>query len=117
MKERLRQIYANKELPDCGEYLSLLNKTNDRLNAEDKALRPHSRSGKPGGLINLKRDLSTIIIPDLHARMDFFLSCLSVKDEKGVSVLEGLALGETQVVCVGDGFHAENRAVKRWELA
>ena len=39
------------------------------------------------------------------------------QEEPGPSVAELLVRGEVQIVCVGDGFHAESRAVQRWKRA
>ena len=37
--------------------------------------------------------------------------------EGTVPVLDLLAAGKLQIVCLGDGFHAESRAIKRWRTA
>jgi hypothetical protein len=84
---------------------------------EDEELRPYDSSGLPGGIVELHRDIPTIIVPDLHARMDFFLSTMHFEFPEGDSVIALLSRGEVQVVCVGDGFHAEGRAAQRWQLA
>jgi hypothetical protein len=49
--------------------------------------------------------------------MDFFYSVLALRDDRGHSVVERLAGGELQIVCLGDGFHAEGRAARRWREA
>jgi hypothetical protein len=72
---------------------------------------------KPGGLV-LLRPLPSIIVPDLHGRVGY-LKALMAWTPPGTerTVHEGLAAGEIQVICVGDGFHAEARAIRRWERA
>ncbi len=46
-----------------------------------------------------------------------FTSADAVPAEDGVTVGELLQRGEIQIVCVGDGFHAESRAAQRWKQA
>jgi hypothetical protein len=84
------------------------------LEDENPLIRPRDSSGLPGGCLYLRHDLPTIIVPDLHARMDFFLSIMLREDFPGVTTLDRLEQGSVQVVCVGDGFHAERRAIARW---
>jgi hypothetical protein len=87
------------------------------LASEPEEVRPWDKHGLPGGLVILDPGLSTILVPDLHARMDLVLSVLAYRDQGGSPVLERLAAGELQIVCLGDGFHAEGRAVLRWQAA
>ena len=49
---------------------------------------PDDADGRPGGLVLLDRTLSTIVVPDLHARMDFFLSVLGYEAEKERRAIE-----------------------------
>ena len=49
--------------------------------------------------------------------MDFLTSVLAFRPEDDRRVLDRLAEGSIQVVCVGDGFHAEGRALRRWQSA
>ncbi|KPJ81225.1 MAG: hypothetical protein AMS17_19790, partial [Spirochaetes bacterium DG_61] len=65
-------------------------------------------------IVYLKEDIPIIIVPDLHARIDFLLTILLRKNENGLSTLQLLATDMLQIVCVGDGFHAEGRAAERW---
>jgi hypothetical protein len=113
----LWSIYGKKSPPDVIPYLRKLNRVNFELINEDEELRPYDSSGLPGGIVELHRDIPTIIMPDLHARLDFFLSAMHFEFPGGESVLALLSRGEVQVVCVGDGFHAEGRAAQRWQLA
>jgi len=61
--------------------------------------------------------LPTIVVPDLHARMDFFLSVLAYKAEEGRKTIDLLEEGRLQIVCLGDGVHSEGRAARRWRTA
>jgi hypothetical protein len=87
------------------------------LNNEDEEIRPYNGAGRPGGLLYLHRNLPTVVVPDLHARMELVLSVLAEKDEQDVSALDRLAVGDLQILFLGDGFHAEGRAAHRWQAA
>jgi len=87
------------------------------LDNEPEEIRPRDGAGRPGGLLYLHRDLSTVVVPDLHARMELVLAVLAEKDEQAVSAADRLAAGELQILFLGDGFHAEGRAVARWQAA
>lgn len=89
----------------------------DLLLHESPEYRPADRHNRPGGILHLKQGITTLIVPDLHARIDFFLGVLLYKDRQGRSNLEKLDVGDLQIVCVGDGVHAEGRAAKRWRIA
>ncbi|MBN2441000.1 MAG: metallophosphoesterase, partial [Spirochaetales bacterium] len=120
IQERLIEIYKRKNPPNPDEYLRIVEHTNDMLSHENEQVRPYGitgkGAGKPGGIIYLKEDIPTIIVPDLHARMDFFLTIM-LSQSRGNSTLTELAHNDVQIICVGDGFHAEGRAAKRWKLA
>jgi hypothetical protein len=117
LKQKLKSIYTRNGLPDEAEYKKLVVKVNSVIEKESDNYRPHNSEGFPGGLIRLKKNIPTIIVPDLHARIEFLLSVLLFKPFDDKTVLEMLFSGEIQVVCVGDGFHAESRAIKRWKKA
>lgn len=117
VEECLCSIHGRKTPPEVIPYLRKLDLVNFVLINEDEELRPYDSSGLPGGIVELHRDIPTIIVPDLHARMDFFLSTMHFELPEGESVIALLSRGELQVVCVGDGFHAEGRAAQRWQLA
>jgi hypothetical protein len=87
------------------------------LDGEAEETRPRDSEGRPGGLVYLDKDLPTVLVPDLHARMELILSVLAMSDEQETTALERLASGRLQIVCLGDGFHAEGRAVRRWKAA
>ena len=119
---RVIEIFRRHGLPDPGEYQNLLEEVLITYSNENEMARPRDDKGVPGGLIYL-HEIPTIVVPDLHARMDFFLSILlhqtpQTKD-RGLqgTILGALSRGEVQIVCVGDGFHSEARAAERWFLA
>jgi hypothetical protein len=117
LAERLREIYRRREPPEREEYLDTLRAALETLGAEPETVRPADPMGRPGGLVNLDHALPTIVVPDLHARMDFLLSVLAWEAEEERKAIDLLADGRLQVVCVGDGVHSEGRAARRWRTA
>jgi hypothetical protein len=111
------EILRRPGLPEPEAYRAAVLRAEEALLREPPEVRPPSRSGEPGGLILLRPDLPTVLVPDLHARTDFLASVLALRPEGGQRVLDRLAEGSIQVVCVGDGFHAEGRAAARWQAA
>lgn len=117
LQERLGDIYHRHRPPSPEELASLVERVNEVLDHEPGELRPHDSSGSPGGLLYLKTDIPTVVVPDLHARLELLLCLMRRRDGEGSSTIESLESGRVQVVCVGDGFHAEGRAVQRWQVA
>jgi len=111
------KIHKRKSPPSGGKYLPILKKTNEVLDAEDKTMRPDDQRGRPGGIVYLKPNIPTLIVPDLHARIDFLINLLGYSDNSGNSVLQKLAFNQIQIVCVGDGFHSEINTRDRWKAA
>jgi hypothetical protein len=71
-----------------------------------------------GGLIRLRSDLRTLVIPDLHARKDYLVRVLRHRDPKtGTRYSTLLARGQLQVVVLGDAMHSESRGAARWRRA
>ncbi len=117
LAEKLREIYRRREPPDREAYLETLSAVREVLGTEPEAVRPADPDWRPGGLVLLDRGLPTIVVPDLHARMDFFLSVLAYEAEEGRKTIDLLAEDRLQIVCVGDGVHSEGRAARRWRTA
>jgi len=116
LKTRLRDIYLRETPPNCEDYLKILYNINSVLLKEDRNIRPNDSSGFPGGIVYLKK-IPTIIVPDIHARMDFVMNILFSKDSDDETNLQKVASDKMQIICVGDGVHAEKRAAKRWAQA
>ncbi len=114
---RIKSIARRRTPPDSERMRILATLATNSLRYENRDLRPGDRDNLGGGLVLLDHCIETILIPDIHARLDLMLSTLFFQDERGRSVLDRLATGDVQVVCVGDGMHAESRAAKRWQLA
>ncbi|MBN1698120.1 MAG: metallophosphoesterase [Spirochaetales bacterium] len=121
IKKKLVEIYNRKTLPPVPEYLEVLKQVNYVLENENESIRPYGTEGingnKPGGVIQLKQYTPVIIVPDLHARLDFFIKIMLLSDDQGETNIDKLSSDTLQIVCVGDGFHAEGRAVARWQKA
>jgi len=114
---RLQGIYKRRHTPEQERYQEKIAAVMRVMESENSKIRPRDSFGKPGGIIYLYKDLPTVIVPDLHARMDFFLSIMVYKLEGGSTILRLLDEEKIQIVCVGDGFHAEKRAALRWRYA
>lgn len=71
---------------------------------------------KESGIVDLPRGVPTLVLSDLHARRDFLMKALEHEVE-GVKVFDLLKQGKMNLVCVGDGMHAEGRAAERWRRA
>ena len=117
LKSRFIEVYERKNPPEIEPYIQLLKRANQLLDNETENIRPYDSSGLPGGLIYLKEDIPTIIVPDIHGRMDFFLSLLFATESDGDSILDKTARETLQILCLGDGFHSERRGADRWKKA
>lgn len=116
MKKELFRI-ANASEPDSVHIImDQLQAVKESIENQDSLIRPRDIENRPGGLLFLHKEIPLIILPDLHARKDFLYSLL-MKGCEQRSVLERLEEGSIQILCVGDGFHAERRAYKRWQKA
>ncbi len=114
---RIRSLLNIQEVPGSRELNASLERVLPVLDSEDPNIRPQGSNRKPGGLI-LLGSVPTIIVPDLHARTGYLKALLAWTPPGGTNtVYQGLSAGKLQVVCVGDGFHAEARAVQRWKGA
>ena len=91
---------------------------------EPTIYRPLNKKKSPGGLLDFSDEITTIMVPDLHARVDFIPTLLDFEIDayqdnqlKKLSVYEALTQGLVRVICLGDGLHAERRAKDRWQQA
>lgn len=107
-------------MPEPGEFLETLRTAATLLSDEPETYRPRASDGVSGGLVHLDPDRITVVVPDIHARMDLVLRVLSYRTEtagRDEQLLTLLHTGEAQLVCVGDYVHAESRAYRRWLAA
>jgi hypothetical protein len=114
---KLAAIRDRPAPPEAEEYADTLERVRGALAGEPPEVRPPDPFGLPGGVVRLAPELPTLLVPDLHARLDFFLGLLEWRGCGGGTVLEGLEAGELQVLCLGDGMHSEARAAGRWKAA
>ena len=119
--EELEGIVHRKEILHPDAMVRLADTATRSRGPRGAAIRPEDRRGLPGGLLYLNQDAQlgkpVIVVPDIHARMDFLHAVLSYTLKEGFSVFEGLKRDACLLICVGDGFHAEARARKRWMAA
>lgn len=71
---------------------------------------------KESGIVDLPKGVPSLVLSDLHARRDFLMKALEHEID-GVKVFDLLKQGKINLVCVGDGMHAEGRAAERWRQA
>jgi hypothetical protein len=116
LREVFRRLHKSESLPDPDDLSEILDSVLDVLANENPLIRPRDGSGYPGGLVLLDPNITTILVPDLHARTGYMDSLIDMQ-VAGKSVLDGLADGTLQVLCVGDGFHSEARGAERWRRA
>ena len=114
---RLAELFRGTEPPDADAFHQTIEGALDALRSEPAPIRPPDREGRPGGVVHLSRDLPTLIVPDIHGRMDFFIRVLGYEPEPGAKALTLMAQGRLQILCLGDGMHAESRAAARWKAA
>lgn len=111
-----REIHLRNTIPEPDHFSNLVAHMVDVLQFEESTTRPRDSSGRPGGLINLRSDLPTLLVPDLHARRGLIVAILQHEID-GISVAALLQKKELQMVCLGDGLHSENDTTARWRQA
>lgn len=115
--EKLDDIASRPQLPGREAYQRLLERTITVLEHEDRAIRPADSTGLSGGLVYLKKNIPTVILPDLHGRTGFFARVMNARVTGQSTVIELLQSDAVQVLCLGDGFHSERRGLRRWLTA
>lgn len=99
----LAALAGKTELESKESYLSSIQNAQAALNQES-------------GIVDLPKGVPTLVLSDIHARRDFIMKALE-HEVDGVKVFDLLKQGKINLVCVGDGMHAEGRAADRWEQA
>ncbi len=112
----LQNLHERSSLPEPDVLAEILDAALSTLSDENPAIRPRDHLGRPGGLLLLNPDITTVLVPDLHARTGYIAGLMDMVIN-GESVLDSLSAGRLQVLCVGDGFHSEARAARRWKAA
>ena len=116
MIKTLNDILTRKSIPDPIEYLEKVSKVISILENENKNIRPDADDGTPGGILHIYHDIPTIIVPDIHARMNLISSLSNLRTEEK-TFFQLMAEKQLQVICVGDGFHSELNGKERWQSA
>jgi len=114
IQDSIEEIRARERLPDPARYSELLETAISFLEAESPGMRPGDASGLSGGLVRLKGEIPTLILPDLHGRRDFFSRAMNASLSGEGTVLEQMRANTIQVLCLGDGIHTECGTRARW---
>lgn len=118
--DRLRRIAAATMPPSPDQLRSDIEGACSVLAAEDPQMRPRDTRGLPGGLVRLRPELPTVVMPDIHARVDLMTTVLSSSfPDHGIDVplAAALAADRAQLVMLGDYVHGEARVRDRWSRA
>ena len=113
----LHRIASRSAPPPPEEIAAEFDATRSVLESEPSERRPRDTRGRPGGIVSVRSDLPTVVVPDVHARIDLIISVLSSRfPEHGIDemLLNALAEERAQLVFVGDYVHGEARARERW---
>ena len=120
LRQELREIAETATPPDQDALGGDLTAALAVLYNEKSPTRPLDIEERPGGLVYLRPDLPTVIVPDIHARVDLVLSVLSLSLLPwGVpgALIDALSDESAQLLFLGDYVHAEARAARRWLIA
>ena len=117
LREQLDGYRSAHSVPSRSDLDSVLAGVNGILASEDKSIRPLDRSGEPGGVVELAKDLPTVLLPDIHARPGLMWAALNYVLPDSATILEAVLSGSIQFVCLGDYFHGEGRVRQRWRRA
>ncbi|MFH2133234.1 MAG: hypothetical protein ABIK68_22875 [bacterium] len=93
-----------------------LQKVIETLENESNEWRPADEKVNPCGIVLLRQDIPTLMVPDRHCRSDYLPDLMGFKPADK-TVFELLKHGRIQIVCVGDGMHSERRGKERWQAA
>ncbi len=119
-----KDAFSIYNLPQNEELSSLINETITSLRSENELLRPVDATGSSGAMLDIHsftdKPHSVVLIPDLHARLDFFNEIMNFsfpfngESEASLTVAQALEQKKVFVICVGDGLHSEKRGQMRW---
>lgn len=129
MKKSLKEVQEILNLtglPSHDSIFELCNSVSTILENEKEEYRPKATTGISGSLLDFrKKNLPTIVVPDIHARPDFLLHIIQFtlpkgfipKTKKEYTVFQALSKGYIRLVCVGDALHTEYGTKDRWIAA
>ncbi len=122
----ISDVFSKYTIPQKDDFFTIITKAIHVLKNENTVLRPLDETGSPGGFLDIATfngSIPVVLIPDLHARLDFFNEilnfpfCFAGECSGELTVKEALRNGKVFVVCVGDGLHSEKRGYGRWLLS
>ncbi len=120
VKSELRRLLELDAPPDPEEVADRATAAVEVMRGMSPRVRPRNERDEIGGIVHLRPELPTVVVPDIHARPDLIVSVMSLNAPKyGVEkpLIEELAEERAQLVFVGDYVHAEGRARARWRQA
>src|SRR3989338_1964039 len=80
MEQFVLDMVSRTELETKASMDESLNKAINALENEKTETRERGKDNKPGGIVELRKDIPTLIIPDLHARKDYLAKALMQRD-------------------------------------
>ena len=111
------------KLPSYDILAPLAEKVSTLLENEITPLRPPASTGEPGNLVYLKEKIPVIIVPDIHARIDFLKNILKFKLPAGKyfseneTIEDALNNRKLYLLCLGDGIHNETERDRWYKIA
>ncbi len=116
LDEQLTKIFREDNILDESFITDFLINVNKVLSLENEFLRPRDNMNNSGGLIFLDKNIDTILVSDIHSRVEFLKNLIDFK-VNGKTVLQLLSEKKIQIVCVGDLYHSEINCKNRWLCA
>ena len=122
----VQKILKLAGLPSHDDVFDLCNVASTILENEKDDYRPLSDNFAAGSLLDFRsKNLTVIVVPDIHARPDFLLNIINYvlpegfipKVKKNYTVFQALSKGYIRVICVGDALHTELNTKERWLAA
>ncbi len=117
LHELLEGYRSARTIPSLSALDEELREVNTVLASEEESIRPLDRFSEPGGVVELAKDLPTVLLPDIHARPGLIWAALNYVLPDSATVLDAILSGSIQFVCLGDYFHGEGRVRQRWRRA
>jgi hypothetical protein len=120
LHDKLLRLKARKSPPDPDSFQEVLDRAFEALTDEPETYRPRDDAGLSGGIVILDPDRLTVVVPDVHARMDLILAILDHEtktDGGSATLLDLLDADLAQLVFLGDYVHSEARGAARWSKA
>jgi hypothetical protein len=113
INSRLTRIIHRESLPEADPFQDLIRRTVMTMKSLPETTRPRDSFNRPGGIIHLRADLPTVLIPDLHGRAEVVESVMDYR-WRDQTLLDMLKEKKLQVVFLGDAFHTEVHCQNNW---